>query len=98
MRHLPTISTIEPLIEVPANETLTNLTANASGPTLHHEDDIRIEGRIEEVDQCLGAQLCRTCTRSVSGALCTREIKMEPKQRGRLGEHTTPGCQHNRAA
>lgn len=51
---------------------------------MHHEDDIRIEGRIEEVDQSLGAQLSRTGARRVPGALRTPDIKMEPKQMGRL--------------
>lgn len=60
---------------------------NASGPTLHHEDDIGIEGRIEEVDQSLRSQLGRTCTRCVSGALRTRKVKMEPKEMGRVGKH-----------
>lgn len=74
---------------------VTSVTVNASGPTLHHEDDIRVEGRIEKVDQSLGAQLRRTCTRSVSGALHTQEIKMEPKQKGRVGKHKGKGYQHN---
>lgn len=65
------------------------VTVNASGPTLHHEDDIRIEGRIEEVDQSLGAQLSCTGAGSVSGALHTPETKMEPKQTGRLETNTT---------
>lgn len=54
-------------------------------PTLHHEDDIRIKGRVEEVDQRLGAQLGCTGARSVSGALCARKRKMEPKELGRSG-------------
>ena len=41
------------------------------GPTLHHEDDIRVKGRIEEVDKRLGSKLSCPRTRRVPGALCT---------------------------
>lgn len=50
---------------------LCSVTVHAFGPTLHHEDDIRVQRRIEEIYKSLGPELSCPGTRRVSGALST---------------------------
>ena len=62
---------------------------------LHHEDDVRVERRVEEVDQRLGAELSCTCIGGVPGALLknihlhthntSRHMYTQMRERGREG-------------
>lgn len=58
----------------------------ARRPTLHHEDDIRVQRRVEEVNKSLGSELGRPGARSFSASLDTHphtqtdSMKEKPEQ------------------